>query len=98
VTCVGSAADGLGTDYEQLRSGMLDGAPRASHFGLVILMREGVAAWMAHAWARARPATVVQGVANDRPSAAALIADDIHADMVAVLASMVMTTHGEKCA
>jgi len=91
------AERGFATDYEQLRSGALDGAAPAGHFGLVILMREGVAAWMAHA--SARPAIVVQGgVANDRASVAALIAEEVHADMVAVLASMVMTTHAERYA
>ncbi len=95
----GEATEGsFATHYEQLRSRGLDGPSRGGHFGLVILLREGVAAWMAHA--ATRLATVVHRDDNGRPAAVALIADDVHTDMIAVLASMVMitTTHEERCA
>jgi hypothetical protein len=32
--------------YEQLRRGVLQGPPLGGHFGLILLMREGVAAWI----------------------------------------------------
>jgi hypothetical protein len=75
--------------YELLRSGALEDGAAGGHFGLVILLREGVAAWMTHA--PSQPTTVVRVTAKDRPAAAALIADGLRADMVLVLASMVMT-------
>jgi hypothetical protein len=73
---------------------MVEGATCGGPFGLVILLREGVGSWMAHA--STVPATAA-GVANDRPSAGALVVDGVRADMVAVLASMVMTPREEKC-
>lgn len=87
---------GLATDYERLRSHVLDGATAGGPFGLVILLREGVAAWMAHA--SVRPAKIMHEAANDRAAVEALIGDAAHAEMIAVLASMVMTTHQQRCA
>jgi hypothetical protein len=86
----------LATAYEQLRNRVLEGAAGGGPFGLVILLREGVAAWMARAVTC--PATLVRGAANDRPSATPLVADGVRSDLVAVLASMVMTTRQERCA
>jgi hypothetical protein len=70
-TCCDFAAD-----YEQLRSDVLEGASTGRHFGLVILLREGVAAWMAHA--SARPATITGGTPKDRSMASALSRTDPH--------------------
>lgn len=50
-----SKACPLAAAYEQLRNGVLDGAGAGSHFGLVVLLREGVAAWLEGA--PIRPAT-----------------------------------------
>jgi hypothetical protein len=86
----------LAIGYEQLRNGVLEGRPAGGHFGLVILRREGVAAWMVHA--AARPTTSARGAAKERTAAAALIPNDLRADMARVLASMVMTTPEEGCA
>lgn len=72
---------------------MLDGATGGGPFGLVVIMREGVASWMAHA--SACPPTLGSGGANE--SAGELVADVVRNDMVAVLASMIMTTHQERC-
>jgi hypothetical protein len=90
-TCCDFAAD-----YEQLRSDVLEGASTGRHFGLVILLREGVAAWMAHA--SARPATITGGTPKDRSMAAPVVRDDLRADMVVVLANMVMAMPEERCA
>ena len=56
------AEHGFATEYEQLRRGVLDGEAPTRHFGLVILMREGVAAWMAHASARPATHPIVYGL------------------------------------
>jgi hypothetical protein len=75
---------------------LLEDATEGGHFGLVILLREGVAAWMTHAKSSRPPA--LPTMLEDRPSVTALIAGDVHADMARVLANMVMTTHEERCA
>lgn len=86
----------LAIGYEQLRSGALEGRAASGHFGLVILLREGVAAWMTHA--SPQPTIDARATAKERPAAAPLIPDDLRADMARVLASMVMTTPEERCA
>ena len=86
---------GFAIGYEQLRSGVLGLATVDGHFGRVILLREGVAAWMAHA---STPPTVSRGPANHRPPVAPFLSDELLSDMALVLASMVMTTREERCA
>jgi hypothetical protein len=67
------------------------------HFGLVILMREGVAAWMRHA--AMQPATgVAQLAAREVLTGTPPIPEGLRADVALVLANMVMTTHEERCA
>jgi hypothetical protein len=86
---------GLASGYEQLRSGVLERTSVDGHFGRVVLLREGVAAWMALA---STPPTVSRHTANDRPPVAPLLSDELRNDMALVLASMVMTTREERCA
>ncbi len=81
--------------YEKLRSCVLEARIAGGHFGLVILLREGVAAWMANAFSLI--ATEARSAAQDRP-ATALIPDGLRADVARVFASMVMTTSRERCA
>ena len=80
----------LTTAYEQLRSDVLEGPTAGGHFGLVILLREGVAAWTVRSVAE--PTTVTRVNAVDRPTVASSVSDDIRADMLAVLANMVMAS------
>jgi len=67
---------------------VLEGTSAGGHFGLVILLREGVAAWMAHA--SAFPVARTAPTKAARPMPASVISDEIHTDMVAVLANMAM--------
>jgi hypothetical protein len=48
----------------------------AAELGRIVLLREGVAAWMAHT---ATPPTVSRGIANDRPPVAPLLSDEVAA-------------------
>jgi hypothetical protein len=85
--------------YEELRNGALTGVSTGSHFGLVVLLREGIAAWIAST--STRPATPTTAGVKERPApraAALLVGDAIRADIVAVLANMVMAIPEEKCA
>jgi hypothetical protein len=82
----GSAA----TTYEQLRDHVLEGTT-AGVFGLIVLMREGVAAWLVHA----APPPVAITHAKDPLATTPIVSDDIHADMICVLANMAMAISPE---
>jgi hypothetical protein len=84
--------------YEQMRSSVLERARTGGHFGLVLLMREGVAAWMAHTSTSSTPPADGQVHDNDRSPVALVLADALRQDIALVLVSMVMTNHTEKCA
>lgn len=76
--------------YEQLRLHVHEGAAAPDgHCGLVVLWREGMAAWMA--WRTTDAAAPEPVAAPQRPVSAPLAADDLHASLVRVLASMVMS-------
>ena len=85
----------LASDYEKLRSGALEDGVAGGRFELVILLREGVAAWMR--LAATRPATVTHVAAKD-VTATPPIPDGLRVEVALVLANMVMTTHEERCA
>ncbi len=74
---------------------MLEGMSSGGHFGLIILLREGVAAWMEHD--SAAPMTAASA-SPERPLAMPIVCDEIHAEMVGVLASMAMVISKEMCA
>jgi hypothetical protein len=76
--------------YEQLRRYMHEGgtAP-GGHCGLVLLRRAGLAAWMA--WRMMGAAASAPVTAPQRPVSVPLPADDLHASLVRVLASLAMS-------
>ena len=83
----GNAADA----YEQLRDHVLTGSSRVGHVGVILLMREGVAAWLDHS---------VAGVTPTAPSTVAAVASPgllppLQAGIVAVLADIVWTSRQE---
>lgn len=86
----------LAAAYEQLRSTVLGGAGTGSHCGLVILLREGVCAWMAHAAARSVDSTPAIG--EPGPRVAPVVTDDVNAALITVLTNMLMATAEERCA
>jgi len=69
--------------YEDLRRWIVDGAGGSSRWGLTLLRREGLAAWIA-TWAAAPGAAAV----TPRPEGALRLPDERQADVVRVLASM----------
>jgi hypothetical protein len=77
--------------YEALRSHVLAGA--ASPAGLVLLLRQGVAAWMARRLACPSPAPAV-ACATARATRL-LVGEDISATLVQVLASMALCAQAE---
>ena len=81
-------SDVSGALYEQLRLHVhAGGTAPGGHCGLVVLRREGMAAWMA--WCTTGAAEPV--TAHQRPVSAPLAADDLHASLVRVLASLAMS-------
>jgi hypothetical protein len=78
--------------YEELRQRVLAGATHGSHFGLVVLLREGIAAWMQRAVVGSA-GTPAAG--PDRRPAAPVLPDEIQAGVVRVLANMALSGRGE---
>ena len=77
-------------DYEALRSHVLAGSSAASHAGLLVLLRQGVAAWMARrCLACACPAPAAERTTT------LLVGEEIHAALVRVLASMALGAQQE---
>jgi hypothetical protein len=79
--------------YEELRRRVLAGATFGGHFGLVLLLREGLAAWMAR---RSAGAAAVEAADPERRGAAPLVSDESQAAVVRVLASMALGGLGER--
>jgi hypothetical protein len=77
--------------YEALRSHVLAGSSAASHAGLLVLLRQGVAAWMARRLACACPAPAAARTTT------LLVGEEIHAALVRVLASMALGAQQEVC-
>jgi hypothetical protein len=79
------------THYERLRGHVLGDGTATGGFGLVVLMRDGIAAWLAHATV---PPLVITHV--KAPITAAPIAPDVvHSDLICVLANMAMAISTE---
>jgi hypothetical protein len=76
--------DRFGTAYEALRRSVLAGFPGGGPGGLVLLLREGLAAWMTRGAVSAAP------VEAARRGAAPVLANEIDASVVQVLANMAL--------
>ena len=85
--------DPFGAAYEELRRRVLAGSAVGGPFGLVLLLREGLAAWMARGSAGAAPAEPAAD--PDQRGAAPIGSDEIHAAVVRVLVSMALGGHRE---
>ena len=72
--------------YENLRRHVLAGTAFGSPFGLVLLLREGLAAWVS----RGATSTAALEPAAEPSAAAPNVCDGIRASVVQVLASMVL--------
>ena len=79
--------------YEELRRRGPAGAPFGGHVGLLVLLREGIVAWMTRGPAGAASVEAANG---ERRGAAPLVADEIHAAVVRVLVSMALGGLQEK--
>jgi len=88
-------SDGSVALYEQLRRHVHEGAAAPDgHGGLVVLWREGMAAWMA--WRMTGAAAPEPVTAPQPPGSAPLAAAELHASLVRVLASLAMSGGTER--
>ena len=88
----GPAATGAGHDttvagYEDLRHHVVAGAATGGHVGLVLILREGIAAWLSR-----RPSCAAASPPTAQPDrhGARVVGDAIQAELVRVLASMAL--------
>ena len=88
-----TGGEGFGVTYEDLRRHVLTGSAVGGAGGLVLLLRDGLAAWMARGAAGAAP--VEPAAHPDRRGAAPIVPDEIHAAVVRVLASMALGGRAE---
>ena len=88
-TTTGDGGDGCVTAYEMLRAQVLTGSTAGSPTGLLVLLRQGLAAWIARRSACSSPAPAAARTATP------LVGDEIHAAIVRVLASMVLAGQQE---
>ena len=80
--------------YEELRSHVRAGSAFRSHLGLVLLLREGVAAWVARGSACSRVQVESLG-SPERPALAPVVTDELHVGLVRVLANMALAGREE---
>ena len=86
-------ADSSATAYEEIRSQVLGAPQRYEDFGLVLLLREGVAAWIDHC--KIRPAPTEQESLADQAVSPPVLLPQLHADIVRLLANMVLSGREE---
>lgn len=79
--------------YEHLRSHVLQGSPRDVPFGVILVLREGVAAWMDRG--ATDVATVTPSTPPGRGVAFPAVCPPLHAGIVDVLVSIALTRRGE---
>jgi len=79
--------------YEEIRRIAVTGSALGGRHGLVVLLREGLAAWLARLSLCSDP--VDTGSRPDRQVGGALATDEIQACLVRVLASMALGGHDE---
>jgi hypothetical protein len=78
--------DGVVAAYEELRSHVLAGSPGGPHWGMIVLLREGIAAWIEHHTARGGVAAQAATLLIPRSA----LPEMLHAEMVHVLAEIVL--------
>ena len=83
-----SGQDGTVAAYEELRRHMLSGSPCGRPFGLVLIMREGIAAWIERR--AACPIPPAQSAASDHAAPGPLLSEPLHAEFVRVLAGIAL--------
>jgi hypothetical protein len=79
--------------YEQMRHHVFQGSAYGSHSGLILVIREGVAAWIDRGATGFTPAAASTNV--DRVVALPALSPQLHAGIVDVLVNIALTTREE---
>jgi len=74
--------------YEQMRTGVLGGLTAGRPAGLALVLREGLASWLARG--AVGPAALESAADPDRGATPPPISDEVHAELVRVLAGMAL--------
>jgi len=77
--------------YEELRSHMLAGAPGGPHFGMAVLLREGIAAWIERRAICRQPSLQLAATSMLRP----VLSDRLQVEIVHVLADIALKDREE---
>jgi uncharacterized protein YjiS (DUF1127 family) len=85
-----AASFGSVAAYEELRRHMLAGSPDGPHFSTVVLLREGVAAWIERR-ASCRELAAQSALSATRPA----LSGELHAEIVHVLADIALRRRKE---
>ena len=80
--------------YEQLRAGVLGGLTAGRPAGLALVLREGLASWLARG--AVGPAALESAADPDRDATPLPISDEVHAELVRVLAGMALAGRHER--
>ena len=80
--------------YEQLRTGVLGGLTAGRPAGLALVLREGLASWLARG--TVGPAALESAADPDRGATPPPISDEVHAELVRVLAGMALAGRHER--
>ena len=91
-----TGGEGFGVTHEDLRRHVLTGSAVGGAGGLVLLLRDGLAAWMARGAVGRAP--VEPAVDPERSGAAPRVSDAMDAAVVRVLVSMALGGHKETSA
>jgi hypothetical protein len=86
-----SGEDGTVAAYEEIRAHILVGSPGRQRFGLVVLLREGIAAWIERRATCWSPASATP----DRAVRPPLLSEQLHAEIVRVLVSIALSGREE---
>jgi len=87
------ANDGAATAYEELRGHILAGSPGGQHFGLILLLREGVAVWLERRITA--ESTAKKSAGPDASASKSLLSHPLQAELVSVLAGIALSDREE---
>lgn len=82
--------------YEELRTRILAGSSASGRFDVLLLIREGIAAWMTHGSRRVVPHVLPASDPALGVAATPAVAADIHSGLVLSLASMALANRREQ--